>query len=205
MKNYFLLFFFSSMGWSGLFTTAFVPEKPLTFASEDCGISFDYDIAGNRIKRFLCLGVIELEFRTGKSNDSQLISTLDLEKSLEGHSATLESEIEQLEALLRQPTNLDLTADDEETIELDKQNFSDLSDMIVFPNPTMSTFSIQGEGLHPEATVSIISMDGRILSQRTLADGRDISVYSLPVGAYLVTVVHKNDRRISMLVKSEKP
>ncbi|MEO1518792.1 MAG: T9SS type A sorting domain-containing protein [Bacteroidota bacterium] len=198
MKNYFLLFFFLLIGWSSL-TAQIQPPSSVT-----CGISFDYDNAGNRIKRYRCLNNVSMQFSTATTED-QATSVMDLEGTLNGYSNALESEIEQLEALLSQPSKLDLTSDDKNVVALTDDNFSDLSSMVVFPNPTTSNFSIQGEGLHPEATVSIISMDGRILSQRVLADGRDIDVSSLPVGSYVVTVIHKDERRVSVLVKSEQP
>ncbi|MEO1518789.1 MAG: T9SS type A sorting domain-containing protein [Bacteroidota bacterium] len=205
MKNYFLLFFLTFIGWTGLSAQVFPSEEPLEPVSNDCGISFDYDNAGNRVKRYRCLNNLEPAFRTEMTEDGQLVNTLDLERTVRGYSEVLESEIEQLEALLSQPSNLDLKSNDKSVVALTDENFSSLATMVVFPNPTMSTFSIQGEGLNPEATVSIISMDGRILSQRVLADGRDIDVSSLPVGSYVVTVVHDDERRVSMLIKSEQP
>ncbi|MEO1627902.1 MAG: T9SS type A sorting domain-containing protein [Bacteroidota bacterium] len=82
------------------------------------------------------------------------------------------------------------------------ENFQDLSDLILFPNPTMSTFSIKDSGLSPEATVSILDMNARILSQRSLGDGRGIDVSSLPDGTYLVTLMHKDVRKLALLVKT---
>ncbi|MEO1516757.1 MAG: T9SS type A sorting domain-containing protein [Bacteroidota bacterium] len=198
MKNYFLLFFFLSMGWSGLFAQIQPP------ASVTCGISFDYDNAGNRIKRYRCLFNVDPQFSTETTED-QLTNSLDLEGTLEGYSNALESEIEKLEALLSKPSNLDLQSTDDQVVELSSQNFSSLSDLVVFPNPTVESFSIQGEGLNPESTLSIINMSGQILSQRVLGDGRDIDVSSLPVGAYILTLVDDDERRLSMLIKADQP
>ncbi|MEO1628915.1 MAG: T9SS type A sorting domain-containing protein, partial [Bacteroidota bacterium] len=191
MKNYFLIFFFLLIGWSSLFAQLQPPT------STNCGISFNYDNAGNRIKRYLCLNNLPLQFSTETTED-QLTNVVDLEESLEGYSDVLESEIEKLEALLSQPSKLDLKSVDNQKFTLDDQDFSDLSSMVVFPNPTITNFSIQGEGLSPESTLSIISMDGQILSQRVLGDGRDIDVSSLPVGAYVLTLVDGDERRVSM-------
>ncbi|MEO1625762.1 MAG: T9SS type A sorting domain-containing protein, partial [Bacteroidota bacterium] len=190
--------FFLLIGWSSLIAQIQPP------ASINCGISFNYDNAGNRIKRYLCLNNVELQFSTETTED-QLTNTIDLEGPMEGYSDALESEIEKLEALLSQPSNLDLKSTEDQSVALNDQNFSDLSSMVVFPNPTITNFSIQGEGLNPESTLSIISMDGKILSQRVLGDGRDIDVSSLPVGAYVLTLVDGDERRVSMLIKSEQP
>ncbi|MEO1516761.1 MAG: T9SS type A sorting domain-containing protein [Bacteroidota bacterium] len=202
MKNYFLLFFFLWIGWSSLFAQ-------VTPISNSCGINFSYDNAGNRIKRFVCLDNIELQFRK-TTEEEQVAKPLDLEGMIaeSGFSQQMETEIEQLETLLSQPSALDLQekeAKKTKALALTDQNYANLSEMVVFPNPTLTTFSIQGQGLHPESTVSIVSMDGRVLAQRTLGDGRDIDVSSLPEGAYLVTLVDKDQRRISMLVKSAQP
>ncbi|MEO1516759.1 MAG: T9SS type A sorting domain-containing protein [Bacteroidota bacterium] len=196
MKNYFLIFFFLSIGCFGL--TAQI-EPP---ASVSCGISFNYDNAGNRIKRYLCLENVGMEFST-KVVDGQLNQLLDLEGSLEGYSDALEWEIEKLEAVLSQPAYLDLELVKRQGVDSDQQNFSSLSDMVVFPNPTAANFSIRGEDLNPEATLSIISLNGQVLSQRALGDGRDIDVSSLPEGAYVLTLVDGDQRRISMLIKSQ--
>ncbi|MEO1518797.1 MAG: T9SS type A sorting domain-containing protein [Bacteroidota bacterium] len=199
MKNYFLLFFFLLLGWNSLFAQ-------LEPVSRECGISFNYDNAGNRIKRFVCMTSIDVEFRT-TTEEEQASKPIDLEAMIaeSGYSEELEVEIEKLEALLSQSSNLDLKADGatkNQLLELTDQNFSNLSDYVVFPNPAMTSFSIRGDGLNPEATLSILGMDGRVLSQRVLGDGRDIDVSSLPEGAYVLTLVDKNQSRVSMLIKS---
>ena len=135
-----------------------------------CGISFDYDNAGNRIKRYVCVDNIELQFRE-TTEDGQLTQKLDLEGMLSdaGFSEELEAEIEQLEALLSNPSTLDPQSEksaDQPKLELTKQNFGDLSDMLVFPNPTTVSFSVKGKDLHPAATLSLVDMTGRILLQR---------------------------------------
>ncbi|MEO1518785.1 MAG: T9SS type A sorting domain-containing protein [Bacteroidota bacterium] len=200
MKNYFLLFFFLSISWNSLSAQ----ETPV--GEEYCGVNFVYDNAGNRIVRLICLNNVELEYRT-TAEEEELGKSIDLEKMMASSdfSEELEMEIEQLETLLSDPQALNLQEKDAKTKEafpLTDQNFSNLSDLLVFPNPAMTSFSIRAEGLHPEATLSILSMDGRILSQRSLGDGRDIDVSSLPEGAYVLTLVDKTQRRVSMLIKS---
>ncbi|MEO1516748.1 MAG: T9SS type A sorting domain-containing protein [Bacteroidota bacterium] len=195
MRNVILFFFFIAC-------TSLSAQLPTSLTN--CGIKFDHDSGGNRIKRYICLE--NRPMRYTDATEDQATQFLDLQATADEEG--LEKEILQLEALLSQPGALDLQSSDQankEAIALTDQNFSDLSNMLVFPNPTMSSFSISGEGLNPESTLSVISMDGQILSQRVLGDGRDIDVSSLPVGAYVITLVHKEERRLSMLIKSDQP
>ncbi|MEO1518794.1 MAG: T9SS type A sorting domain-containing protein [Bacteroidota bacterium] len=198
MKNYFSIFFFLWIGWFGA-------QAQVTPVADNCGVSFDYDDAGNRIKRYYCVDRRRLQFE--ESTDEQANRPIDLEGTLaqSPYSVGLEAEIEKLEALLSQPSHLDLQKEEvteNQLIELTDQNFSNLSDLLVFPNPTRTSFSIQGSELHPESTLSIVSMDGRVLTQRVLGDGRDVDVSSLPEGTYLVTLIDKDQRRVCMLFKA---
>ncbi|MEM9916727.1 MAG: T9SS type A sorting domain-containing protein [Bacteroidota bacterium] len=170
-----------------------------------CGISFDYDNAGNRVKRYICLENRPMRY-TDATADEQATQRLDLQATMAEED--IEKEILQLEALLSQPGALDLQSSDqpkEQPIALTNQNFSDLSAMLVFPNPTMNSFSISGDRIDPTSTLSIVSMSGQVVLQRLIGDGRDIDVSSLPVGAYMVTLVDKEERRVSMLIKSDQP
>ncbi|MEO1516750.1 MAG: T9SS type A sorting domain-containing protein [Bacteroidota bacterium] len=197
MKNYFMLFFFLLIGWTGL-------VAQITPGGNNCGINFSYDNAGNRIKRFVCLGSMELQFRETTQTE-QLGKSLDLQAMLldAGYSQELETEIEQLESLLSHTNDLDLQKTEKaEPLALTDRNFANLSDMVVFPNPAMTSFSIRADGLNPESTLSIISLDGRILRQQILGDGRDIDVSLLAKGAYVLVLVDENQRRVSLLVKS---
>ncbi|MEO1626235.1 MAG: T9SS type A sorting domain-containing protein, partial [Bacteroidota bacterium] len=197
MKKYLLFIVFLLTCCSSIFAQV---NPPLP----SCGISFTYDDAGNRVKRFVCVNDTHLRF-TEPTQDDQLTQTIDLKATLEdsGYSEEMESEIEKLEALLAQPAALEMatSTENKQLLELTNQNFGSLSGMIVFPNPTMETFSIQGQGLQAEATVSIVDMSGRILSQRLLGDGSKIDVSALPSGTYMVTLLHKDDRKVALLVK----
>ncbi|MEO1516740.1 MAG: T9SS type A sorting domain-containing protein [Bacteroidota bacterium] len=198
MKKYLLFFAFLLMGGPTIFSQVSLP-------SNNCGIAFLYDASGNRIKRYLCTGEVELRYKDATQNEL-LSGTIDLEGMLReaGFSKQMEAEIEQLEALLSQPSSLDsqVEVDEKTTLDLTEENFQDLSDMILFPNPTRSSFSIQAQGIPAAATLSIVDLNGRILSQRSLGDGRGIDVSYLPEGAYLVTLMHKDIRKLSLLVRA---
>ncbi|MEO1516736.1 MAG: T9SS type A sorting domain-containing protein [Bacteroidota bacterium] len=192
-----------------LFVACLLFASPAVLAQlTGCGISFFYDAAGNRVERSICLTGLELRYGN-QVTEEQLSQSLDLEGMLEeaGFSTSMEAEIEQLEALLSQPTALDLQAKSEENkpTALTQQNFQNLSDLLVFPNPTMESFSIRSADLPAEATLSIVDVNGRILSQRALGDGSGIDVSNLVAGTYLVTLVHQNERKIALLVKSDRP
>ncbi|MEO1628354.1 MAG: T9SS type A sorting domain-containing protein [Bacteroidota bacterium] len=201
MKKYLLFFAFLLIGSPAIF--AQISPVPA-----GCGIRFSYDNAGNRVKRYVCLTQVELEYdRQGRT--VQVSNEIDLEGMLSdiGFSEEMEAEIEKLEALLAQPGALDLLTevDKDKKVELTDENFQNLSDMILFPNPTMESFSIKGNGLSPEATVSIVDMNGRVLSQRSLGDGSGIDVSELAEGTYMITLMHKDVRKVSLLVKTTNP
>ncbi|MEO1627443.1 MAG: T9SS type A sorting domain-containing protein [Bacteroidota bacterium] len=199
MKNY-LVFF--------LLLSCTISWAQITPVSNSCGISFNYDNTGNRIRRYVCLNLVGLQYQETTQNE-QLTSQLDLAETFKqaGFSEDLETEIEQLEALLSQPATLELDPSKKTTASdaaLTKEKLGDLSEFVLFPNPTMSSFSVRGKDLRPQATLSIVSMDGRILRQLLLGEGTDIDVSDLPVGAYLITLVDGSERRASVLVKSDQ-
>lgn len=203
MKNSFFLFFFLFLMGNGL--NAQPKGLPTMTLSSNCGITFSYDDAGNRIRRSVCMSRIGLQFEEQLAEGA--IQTLDLEGMIaeSGYSQSLEDEINHLENLLSQASELDLKSIDrskDQQLELTDQHFANLANMVVFPNPTMNSFSIQGDQLNPEATLSIVGMDGRILSQRPLGDGRDIDASFLPTGTYMLTLFDQENRRVSLLVKS---
>ncbi|MEM9917272.1 MAG: T9SS type A sorting domain-containing protein [Bacteroidota bacterium] len=165
--------------------------------AQPCGISFDYDNAGNRIKRYFCWGVIKTKYKTS-GELTEMAPQVDLEKMLE-------TEIEQLEKLLAHPKALELSAAEKEQLNSrisSHSNFQNLSDMIVFPNPTVEAFSIQGKDLDPASTVSVVSQKGEVLFQQKLGNGQHFGLSGYPPGTYMVTLVHGQERRVALLVKA---
>lgn len=124
----------------------------------DCGINFDYDNAGNRIKRYLC-------FQTSG-----------------------------------------LTQGDQETLDREgwreeEGDIEDLSNLVVFPNPTSGEVQIQTAGIDEYAKVFFLDASGRIIKEGYLGEGL-FNIREFSEGSYFLIVRSREKQYQTKIIKT---
>jgi hypothetical protein len=76
----------------------------------------------------------------------------------------------------------------------------ELSNLVVFPNPTQGVCQLKTEGLPPEANLQLTNLNGAVMWQRALGNGQfDMSV--LPPGMYLLSLQYNGQQKTARLLK----
>ena len=152
--------------------------KKAAIINQNCGISFKYDNAGNRIKRYKCVGVVAISppytLKTAGEQE-QMQPTAD--QNIAGQSAP-----DIMKAELDQPAE-------------------DMSEMVVFPNPSPGIFNIRMDGIKPSAQVLLYDSKGSLVMQRSFNDGQ-FDVNELPNGTYIVLLRNGEQLKSTQLIIS---
>ena len=81
-------------------------------------------------------------------------------------------------------------------------NFSNSNEMLLFPNPTYSSFKIELDEIKLGGTVKIYSLNGILIKTIEEYKGSDIDVSKLNSGFYLVEYIHNESSKTMKLIKS---
>jgi len=136
---------------------------PIFAGAQNCGINFSYDNSGNRIKKYLCWGVVMLD-----EEDLTVLAEEPLKGTVEAataEAATARSEASPVAAKI-----------------------NDMSDMAIFPNPTVGLFNIKPKGFEAGDEVFILNGQGQLMKNVLFGNGEfDISDFTS--GVYYIIVV----------------
>ncbi len=132
--------------------------------SQSPGVYYDYDDAGNRIKRYKCLMSANLE-----KEDFVDWQTTDVSKE----------------------SKVDFR---------DISKYTDISEMLVFPNPSAGVFEIRKNSIAPKAMVRLYDTSGKLVFKREYNDGVfDIS--NINNGSYILILDNNGEKSSSKIIK----